>query len=304
MRFADSGHWTPPPAARPMGDGLMRGGDVQSADEMTPAVIAGLRITRIDRLEDCFANRVSIGRLVLKMPKAKQETGDAADNRCGEAGAGQHSNTVASSQDPFAKSKHTLLQISVAPVAGIQGAALDVHGANGNYVGERCRHMQAIAAVVAPGGHDEDALAGTLLDGIGEELAGFTRLGKTASADIDDIGPALDRERDGARQVDLGAWRDLSIRAVREDGNDQPAAARCDPLYGCAGLTEHHARNMRAVGKRRPGNYDVGRLAAESCKICAGKTGMGKIDRAIDDRNTNRPIAPRLLLEVSDTRNP
>src|SRR5262249_58731763 len=87
----------------------------------------------------------------------------------------------------------------------------------------------AVAALVAGSGHDQDAASGAMPDRVREEWVGRAGGGEFASADVENLRPALNRLGDAAGEVELGAGGQIAIRAIVEHRHDQTTAMRRDP---------------------------------------------------------------------------
>ena len=166
--------------------------------------------------QDDTAYRVRIGPFASLALKAQEQRYHARDNGGGEARPAVGGRPAARhrAHDTLTRRQDPLGLIDRAPVAKIQRLALFVHGPHPEHRRNRRRHVQAFAAVVACGGHDEHLVVGAEADGVGQQRVRLVGGRQFAPADINNVGSIIDGLADGACQVDLRTGSHATVPAL------------------------------------------------------------------------------------------
>ena len=138
--------------------------------------------------------------------QAHQKSNNASHDRCCEAGAVFQSYSASGSRPHhvLSGSEDALGLINVAPITGIEGHPLGIHGPYGQNGGQGRRNMKASATVVPRRGDDELSFVIAETHGIDQDRIGFADITQFPATDVDNLSSCFYRLIDSPSQVHLG----------------------------------------------------------------------------------------------------
>jgi hypothetical protein len=153
--------------------------------------------------------------------------------------------------------------------------------------------VEAVAAVVPCGSHDEDAAAGAKVDRAKQSWVRSPRVPWLTGADVDHLGAVADGGFDCPGEVSLrtGEYGARVGRVIGEDRNHNAPAAWGDaPEWAHTMLAKDKAGHVRTVGA---GGIAAGRAAnaLNDTQLRATKRGVREIDGTVEHGHNDRRIA-------------
>jgi hypothetical protein len=176
--------------------------------------------------------------------------------------------------------------VSHAPVTRPNWTAVGIHCPHRQYRSESSRNMEAFAAVVARRSDNENVVLSAQTDGIGQQVARFSRSGQLTAADVDYVGALLNCLRNRSCEVHLGTRGEPYISPISKNGYDQPSTMRCDASNRTTVLTKDNAGNMSAMLGGITAIRNTRNQGGKPSKISSVKAGVRLVNGSVEYGHT------------------
>ena len=284
-------------------DRLRGAGDVQLAAKAALGLVDLAGVAGDGGVEDGLADLR--GRRLAALPEleAHQEGGHAGDDRGGATGplvlAGAP--VRVRPQDVLARGEHALALEDAAVVAELEGLALVVHRADGQYARDRRGHRPAFAPVVAGRGDDQDALVQAGPHGPFQQALGRAGLRRLHDRHVDDVGPRVPRRVElpgqryrhrscprfepGCSGRDSRGAEAQDVRVVRAEQDATDVRGVLDePVFDVRPVVQPVTAQAADVGPAEAGVVEDGRAVEQGSRTPGGRPGGAEVAEAGDGR--------------------
>ena len=273
-------------------------GDVQLAAQAALGLVDLAGVAGDGGVEDGLADRRGRRRPALPELEAHQEGGHASDDRGGATGplvlAGAPLRVRP--QDVLARGEHALALEDAAVVAELEGLALVVHRADGQYPRDRRGHRPAFAPVVAGRGDDQDALVQAGPHGPFQQALGRAGLCRLHDRDVDDVGPRVPRRVERPDEVvgvghAPGLNRDAQAATARREAQDVRVVRAEQDATDVRGMLDEPVFDIRPV---------VQPVTAQAADVGPAEAGVVEDGRAVEHGHAHPGVAQGEAPEVAE----